>query len=170
MSTEATWTLRFSNKVLDHELGKGEASFPGKDTANQARQQPDKQVRLRVGNRSAMFWTSVREAASGNEIYIRQDAFVDNISNNSLVNVEPLPRWRYLLHVALKEPGQRLALIGLCIALFGLGIEMAFAVGQIWPLIRLGVAVNVVLISISWLMKALGLGLVFWKGLTTSRP
>jgi len=107
--------------------------------------------------------TSRRSKASGEQLWI-SDKILSEVDDGASVTYREVSRLRYNLSRLVRDPNQRLALMGLIIALLGLTIDAALAVNQVSTFIEKDSDYVTVFTILSFFLKGIGLLLVFTQG------
>jgi hypothetical protein len=92
-----------------------------------------------------------------------------DVKEMSLVKWEECNRYSHYLYKLWNDKEQKIAFIGLTLAILGLLIDAAFDIGKGYPLIEYRHLLFAVMKILSWILKVFGLGLVFWKGFISAK-
>jgi hypothetical protein len=134
---------------------KFEASFPAKTAPTDL----SEYVRLKSQKTSAVLWTSTRDGASGNEIFVSKSS---GIGANSTIALEAVDIYAYRWYVFWHDRDSKLALFGLVLALVGICTDASLAIGKNIVVFRFSDWWLGAFSGLSYLLKGIGLLFVFW--------
>jgi hypothetical protein len=134
---------------------KFEASFP----ATTAPPDLSEYVRLKSQKTSAVLWTSTRQGASGNEIFVSKSS---DLGSNCPVVWEAVDVYAYRWYVFWHDRDSKLALFGLALALVGVCTDAFLAIGKNIVVFRFSDLWLGAFSGLSYFLKGTGLFLAFW--------
>ena len=117
-------------------------------------------VRLTAAGESEWLKTSVRRGASGDQIHISL-ATLPTAVNGAQCEFVASSKAEYRRKWHFRDPAMMRAFIGLSLALIGVVLDGALAVGKVTPIVRVSEAVIVATMITGFLLKAVGLILAF---------
>jgi hypothetical protein len=125
-------------------------------------------IKMSVREEKVYLKTKMRDGGEGAEFFVNMKVFA-NVDEKSPVKCEESSRYRYYLYKVWEDKEQRLAFIGLVLATLGILIDASFDIGKTYPLIEDKYNLFVAAKILSWFLKVIGLGLVFWKGFISAK-
>jgi hypothetical protein len=157
------WRLRHQDKI-----DKFVAEYPPRDDEGKEQSETPQFIRISDDKKGVYLKTKMRESGDGCVFFVNPKILPDT-NENYQVKWEEARSYQYSLYKVWNDKEQRLAFFGLLLAVLGYLIDASFDIGKSYPLIEYNYNLFMVAKISSWILKIVGVVLVFWKGFVAAK-
>ena len=148
-------------EINGRQIGRYDIFFPDKDLSDEA---VDKEkIPEYVAVEGAVF---KRNFNGGNySVFVAPKALTDSLKGKEReIQYAPASKSDFMWYRLRKDSSQKRAFTGLIIAVAGVAIDSAFAIGKIRVFIHVSEEASIVILGVAMLLKIVGLWIAFQKG------